>query len=159
MSSDIKYIEVYTYGGLIGRHDSSVVRDLESAKMSIPFSAAMAIILGSVRVSDFNKHTLENEEIIELAKKTKVIEDPNLTKLLPYQRKARVLFHNSQNEVSEINIDCARGDPLNNLSEKECREKFTDLLNYSGRSKEYAQAMIHSIMSLPNGLEELFARL
>ena len=154
--NDIKKITIRTYKSVLGKHDYKEIINLASAKMSIPYSVALALKTGKAGLSDYNETNLEDIEIITLCKNTIVEEDEKITSLVPHSRAANVIIEMKSGEVFNHRIDYPKGEPENPMSDDELLDKFLYLITYWGMDNSNAQSIISSIMKLENEENSIF---
>ena len=80
--SEIDSLQVITYSGVIGKHDGREIYGEASAKMSIPYSVAVALAIGRADMEVFEDPYISNETILALTKAVEVVSDEYLTCLL-----------------------------------------------------------------------------
>ena len=125
---EIAGMEVRTYGLAIRGHDHIEISGSASAKLSIPYSVAAALVLGGVGVGAFEEDALCNEEILVLARKVKVIEAVRPDGLPADARFATVVVRGKDGEEFSHRVDYAKGDAENPLTREELQGKISSLL-------------------------------
>ncbi len=130
----IKKIEVHTYKLAVGSHDHTEIKGVSSAKLSTPYSVALAIVKGSCGFTDYNEDNLNDYWIKILTRKVCVIEDENLTAHSPAVRGARVIIYLKNGEEYEAPCLYPKGEPENPLTQEELEGKFRGLAMYAGLS-------------------------
>ena len=141
----IDIIEVHTYRLAVGSHDHTDIRGISSAKLSTPFSVALAIVKGSAGYADFNEESLEDYWVKTLTQKVHIIEDKELTQCSPAVRGAKVFVHLKDGSVCEASCMYPKGEPENPLSREELEDKFRGLAMYGGLTKEECDEVIYEI--------------
>lgn len=126
--ADIKAITVRTYRLGVKGHDHTDIPGTASAKLSTPYAVAAGLLYGRADLTVFEPL---DERITELAKKVRVIEDPELTAECPGKRIAVVQVELEDGKRLEKRVDYAKGEPENPLTEEETEEKRTLLEKYS----------------------------
>lgn len=120
--SSITGILIETYGMAIKGHDHQEIKGIQSAKMSIPFSVALALKRGSAGLEDYNDVNLKDEEILRLASLVKMVEDSEISSWVPKKRAARVTIWTGKESFSTC-VKYPKGEPENPLSASEIVEK------------------------------------
>jgi 2-methylcitrate dehydratase PrpD len=122
----IESIEVRTYG-LAAQLSNPAPHNTLAAKFSLPFAIASRIIHGSSSLGSFTWQALGRDDVLALARKVALSEDPEMTKRLPGERPARVtiLDRAGHRHVAEVHVN--RGDDLWPYSEAQLQGKFIDL--------------------------------
>ena len=97
------------------------------ASLSIPYTAAVALVEGAVGTEHFTSRYLESASIRAVMRKIEVVVDPEITAAFPAKWSCRVeaFFTDGTCEVEPVRS--ARGDPLNPMPFHEVREKFHTL--------------------------------
>ena len=135
---DIESIGVETYKLAIQGHDHNVIDGVNSAKMSIPYSVAVALLKGTAGLSEYNEDAIKDENIIKLTSKVTVKENESITKLAPAKRISIVTVNTHNSKFSE-RVDFPKGQPENPLSLDEIIYKYRDCAKYSGLSNRHIQ--------------------
>ena len=120
--ASVSRIVIETYGMAIKGHDHKVIKGIQSAKMSVPFSVALALRIGSAGLRDYNESNLADEEILRLMNVIDMIEDQEITSWLPNKRAARVTVF-SAGKSYVCCVEFPKGEPENPMSEFEIVEK------------------------------------
>ena len=120
--SSISGILIETYGMAIKGHDHKEIKGIQSAKMSIPFSVALALKTGGAGLGDYNERNLADEEILRLMGVVHIVEDPEISSWLPGKRAARVTIVTADNTFTSC-VEYPKGEPENPISLLEIIEK------------------------------------
>lgn len=120
----IRSVEVHTYKLAVGGHDHKEIRGISSAKLSTPFSVALALVKGSAGFADFCEENVNDTGILALTGKVKVLEDAALTAVSPGIRAARLLIVTGAG-IYEKQVDYPKGEPENPISESELYGKYS----------------------------------
>lgn len=154
---NISSVNIATYGGLKGRHDSISVSSVDEAKMSIPFSAALAFVRGSAGIKDYNDVTINNKDIINLTSKISITEDKALTSQVPHKREAIVSISTCNGSSSSFAVAYPKGEPENPISDQELVDKFHELAGYGGIRLEKRLQVIDAVFNISNDLTHFFS--
>lgn len=141
---DIDEIVVETYRLAVAGHDHTAVSGVSSAKMSIPFSVAVALVTGNAGLTAFTEKTIINEMILNLAQKVRVVENGELTTLSPDKR-ASILTIKTKNGTFSKRVDYPKGEPENPLTQQELEAKFRELVMYGGLSMSECDEIINEV--------------
>lgn len=147
-AADIAEIEVSTYKLAIFGHDKTTVSSASAAKMSTPYSVAAAVILGSCGIEAFQPSALSREDIKNLMKKVRVIENEVLTAASPAKRGAIVTIRMTDERSYTNKVEYPLGEPEHNMSDIQLEEKYESLMTYAGISREkrdYIKKMIWNL--------------
>jgi 2-methylcitrate dehydratase PrpD len=156
-NNDIKKIRVLTYKGVIGKHDGQQIYGETSAKMSIPFSVAVSLIMGNAGINEFSLPYISDENILELTKRVTVYSDEELNALVPHKRAAIVEIEIEDGSIFKERIDYPKGEPENPLSDSELIDKFYSLWNFAGRDKEKGKRVIEILQTNKADLKEIMS--
>ena len=138
-------IEVHTYKLAVGSHDHTLIRGISSAKLSTPFSVALAIVKGHAGYADFCDASLNDFWVKNLTQKVSVIEDESLTAQSPAVRGARVTLYLKDGNSYEAVCLYPKGEPEHPLSREELEEKFRGLALYGGMTERRIEKVIESV--------------
>ena len=106
---------------------------------------------------EFTATYTEDADILALTEKIKVLEDPELTALVPNKRAARVEIRLKDGTVKMLQIDYPKGEPENPLSEADLEEKFYSLAQFGGKTAQQADEIIAVVRDVENSLEKMWA--
>ncbi len=120
--ASISSILIETYGMAIKGHDHKDIKGIQSAKMSIPFSVALALKTGGAGLGDYSETNLADEEILRLMGMVGIIEDPEISSWLPGKRAARVTIVTTGDSFTAC-VEYPKGEPENPITESEIIEK------------------------------------
>ena len=107
---EIEKIEVQTYLQATEGHSYIEIPTVSAAKMSIPFSVAVALVTESADMKAFSNENITNKTILELTKKVEVKENAELTSLNPQKRAAIIVVHTKDGDYSQ-RVDYPKGEP------------------------------------------------
>jgi 2-methylcitrate dehydratase PrpD len=129
------------------------------AQFSIPYAVAVALMRGKVLLDDFSSDKVKKETpVLELAKKIKVVIDPEL----PANNisSANMTIKMLNGDTLSSRVDSLKGSPSKPMSFDECAGKFRDCLEYSGKASliENADILIDLLFNLEQrkDVRELF---
>lgn len=120
--ASISSICIETYGMAIKGHDHKDIKGIQSAKMSIPFSVALALKTGRAGLGDYNKRNLADDEIRRLMGLIRIVEDSEISSWLPGKRAARVTIVSAGKSFTTC-IEYPKGEPENPIAATEIIEK------------------------------------
>lgn len=140
--SEIKNVHVKTYDLAVKGHDHTDVRSASSAKMSIPYSVAVALVKGKAGIIEYEDECINDKFIIDLTKKIRVSSDSRFSANFPKLQTAAVTIEFNNGKIINSQTDLPKGEPENSLNSKEFEERFLDLMQYSGHSLENGRKII-----------------
>ena len=142
---NVNAVIVDAYKLAVFGHDHQEITGVNSAKMSIPYSVAVALIKGSANMENFSVEAIADADVLELAKKVSVRENDELTKLCPSKRVSIVTIKLNNGEQIQKRVDFPKGEPENPLSRQELESKFRSLAKYGGLSQDECDEVINEI--------------
>ena len=128
---ELESVIVRTYKLAVGGHDHKCVDGVNSAKMSLPYSVAVALVTGAAGLKEFSESSVSDLKIHEIAEKVDVFADDEFTALCP-QRRAALVEIKTKSGMFSARVDYPKGEPENPLTEKEFHQKILELLKFSG---------------------------
>lgn len=152
----VKKIEVATYDLAINGHDHIDIRSASSAKMSIPYSVAVAFIYGRAGLQEFMADRINDECVLELTRKVQVSADEEFSRLCPKKRVAVVRVVTHDGKCWEERVDLPKGEPENPLSTKDIEQKFISLAVFGGKSEDEAAEILKLSWNIEDSLEQLY---
>lgn len=141
----IDSIEVEAYKLAVAGHDHTEILGVSSAKMSMPFAIALALVKGSAGMEDFNEENVTDEEILALTRKVKVVENEELSALVPKKRASILNIMMKDSTILSHRVDYPKGEPENSLTDEELIQKFNSLAKASGLSEQNCNKVIEFI--------------
>jgi len=124
---DIARVRIATYQGGLDIIDNPDPEGGYQAKFSLQYTAAHALVYGSVRLNAFGPDRLGNPEVRALMKKVECVADPELSKAFPRQRAARVEIELVDGRKLAHFQPTRKGDPEMPLSDEELNDKYLEL--------------------------------
>lgn len=113
----IKVINVYVYDTIIGKHDGKAIYGSTSAKMSLPFAIAVAIITGGAGIEQFEEPWVSDPLTHLVMNKINIIPDDYFSSLVPAKRCARVEFLLNDGNGIDTTVEFAKGEPENPMTD------------------------------------------
>ena len=158
-TKDIESITVTTYEGVLGKHDHTEIKGVSSAKMSIPYSVAIAVEKGKAGLNEFSNENVSNTKILALAKKVTVCSNKEISAAVPDKRAAVVDIRTHRGAIYTERVDYPKGEPENPLSNDEVCEKFEALSAYGNKNDEQRHEIMNIVWNIENELQTLFSLL
>ena len=155
---DIKEIEVDTYGLAVKGHDHKEIKGAGSAKMSIPYGVACALLYGKVNYQQYEPSCLSDSRVSELMKKVVVREDVALSALVPGKRVAKVTVKTAKESGSMV-VEYPLGEPENPMSRKMLEDKYYSLMTAAKTEEEKIWDILADIYDIEHRFEELLTLL
>lgn len=142
----ISSIKISTYKGVLGKHDFNTVYGESSARMSIPYSLAVALVTGRAGIEEFTEKYIQDPLVQKLTKMAVIEGDEELSKLVPDKRVAIVYVEQTDGRSFLKRVDYPKGEPENKLSDDELYAKFSSMSMYAGLTEEKAKELFHTVM-------------
>jgi len=152
---DIEKVNVLTYRSAVDGHINPTPQSEVGAKMSVPFSVAVAIKTGLASPKEFTSEYYNNYEILNIAKKVEVKEEPGLSLLYPDRRPAIVEIVTRDGDTFHERVDYPKGEPENPISDEEIKMKYIKLASCC-RSEEEIANIIEIVETAEDKISEIF---
>ena len=124
---DIAHIAVGGYRATFEVTGRKSVATPFEGRFSTPFTVAMALVYGSVRLEAFEPHRLADAQVQALMQKVDVHIDPEIAAGFPSQRAARVTIRLADGRAFTHFQPTRKGDPDMPLDDEELEAKFFEL--------------------------------
>jgi 2-methylcitrate dehydratase PrpD len=125
----VETVRVHTYelaASLLDRYTDEA-SGIIACQFSIPYVVAAALADGALGVDQFSDERIHDAQILDLARRVKVVADADLTGLYPSITPTRVEATLTDGRVVTARVDMPRGDPRTPLDEAELTAKFQAL--------------------------------
>lgn len=152
----IKSIEVSTYDIAVKHHDHVLVANSSSAKMSIPYSVAVALITNKAGLEQYTDEFIFDDNISSLARKVKVLSNDEFTKLFPKYSPAEIVVETYDGQRFNEKINNPRGEANVPLSDDELKNKFSSLVKFNTIKDFDSAKLIYSVFNLEKDINNLF---
>ena len=146
---DIESIRVETFKQAANLNNLADPATPESGQYSVPYSMAIAAVLGEDALSPTTSECLHHPDIVKLAKKIEVIHDQSMDSAFPLNSPARV-FVTTANGTFEAFVEVLWGDPDRPLSRQDLIGKLKTLAR-NRMSDEDVTSIISAVQGLRNG--------
>lgn len=130
----IDKIKVETYNLAVSGHDHTDIQGAYSAKMSTPYSTAVALTYGKAGLQEFAEDVLNNPVVAALTKKVEVVANEEYSSVFP-EKQTAVLQIEANGKTYSVRVDFPKGEPENPLSEEEFHSRYNGLMCYAGVEK------------------------
>lgn len=144
---EIEKIFVKTYRAACEATNIYNPETILSAKLSTPFSVAIALIKGKAGLDEYSEESIRNKRVLQLSQRVIVSMDEKLDKLVPEKRGAIVKIKMKDGTEFEHYSMLPRGEPELPASKEELREKFRNLTREVVK-KERIERIIEKIENL-----------
>lgn len=154
----VKDITVETYNLAVSGHDHTDIKGAYSAKMSTPFSVAVALAYGKAGLQEFSEDALCDPAILSLTKKVHVKSDDSLSAIFPEKQSAIMTITTETGSFSK-RVDFPKGEPENPLTEREFYERFKALMAFGGVSRDIYDDIYNSVNKEDLNVSDLIEKL
>ena len=113
--------------------------------MSLPYSAAIALITGNAFLDQYSDKYLKDPEVKRLAKMVEIADDDSL----PRGVSCRMIMGMADGQKYEVQVDYPKGSKQNPMSEAERLKKFEGL-SRKVLTKAQREAIVHKIAEMEN---------
>jgi len=151
----IDTILVETYRLAVAGHDHTDIMGISSAKMSMPFSVALALCKGSAGMEDYCESNVSDAMILALTRKVKVVENTELSALVPQKRASILSVILKDGTKYSHRVDYPKGEPENPLSDEELEQKFLSLSFHVGISPDETSRIFSLIYNSNLSVQQL----
>lgn len=148
--NDISEITVETYDLAVAGHDHTDILGSSSAKMSIPYSVAVALIEGKAGLIEYDEEHVSRQDIINLTKKVTVKAKKEYSDVFPVKQAACLTIGLTNGAIYKHEVDYPKGEPENPLNEKEFVERLQGLYEFAGYSASDVTSIINFVANLNN---------
>ena len=142
--NDVESIHVDTYKLAVAGHDHTCIKGINSAKMSIPYSFAVALCTGKAGLDEFTDKFISDKDIQSITDKVTVSDVDELTILCPQKRVAEVIV-TTKNGAFSKRVEYPKGEPENPLSQQDLEDKFRGLAIYGGLTEQECEEIINEV--------------
>ena len=139
MANDIASVLVETYKLAVGGHDHKSIQGVASAKLSTPFSVALALVKDQAGIDDFNPVNIHDNTILDLCQRVDVMVNDELTSWSPQKRAAIVSITTIGGNNYSWEVDYPKGEPENPMTRSEVEAKYKTLTKESNTNGYYQQ--------------------
>lgn len=135
----VSAINVLTYKGVKGKHDGNEIYGESSARMSIPYSIAVALQTGKAGILEFESPYINDPFILGINKMVVIKGDEELSKMVPDKRVAILNVMQSDGKTFSCRVDYPKGEPENPLTEEELYAKFLAMCIHGDKTEEWSR--------------------
>jgi 2-methylcitrate dehydratase PrpD len=146
----VDYVNVTTYKGVIGKHDFKDIHGESSARMSIPYSVAIALTTGKAGIAEFAEPYVSDAEILDLTQSVSILPSEELSSLVPDKRVAIVDVAMQDGTHLQEKVEYPKGEPENPLSVEENLTKFLSMTDHAGLGQERATEIYNELTQAIN---------
>jgi len=145
-AEQVRSVRVVTHRWAVHLHDHTHIDGITAAKMSIPYSVAVALKTGAAGLDAFTFEQIRDPVTQALTQRVTVEDDDALTAQVPRVRPAIVEITTESGARYRQQIDLPKGEPETAMSPEEMQAKFLALAAYAGRSEATANAIMTAVL-------------
>lgn len=138
---EIEALKVRTYSLAVNKHDHVDIPGSASAKMSIPYSVAVALRYGKAGLQEFDQEHVADAANLSLTRKVQVESDEEFSASFPRMQTATLEATLKDGRVLTERVDFPKGEPENPLNEEEFKTRYLGLTSYAAFEESRAQAL------------------
>jgi len=127
-------------------------QNVRDAHFSVPYAVANAAIRGGLELTDLTEEAIKDKDILNLARRVKVIIDPDLDKIATIPPN-KVEIKTKSGLGYETYVEYVSGHPKKPMNMEQCIDKFKKSLKYSARA--IPEDNVNRLIQLIDNLEEL----
>jgi len=150
----IKAVNVYVYSSIIGKHDGRAINSSTSAKMSLPFAIAVAIVTGGAGIEQFEEPWVSDPLTHLVMNKINIIPDDYFSSLVPAKRCTRVEFLLKDGSHFDTTVEFAKGEPENPMTDADLFFKLGNSLRQNG--KVNANEVFGAVDNMENDMAKFY---
>lgn len=154
----VEKIKVETYSLAVSGHDHTDIQGAYSAKMSTPYSTAVALIYGKAGLQEFGDEVLDDSTVASLTKKVEVVANEEYSRIFP-EKQTAVLTITANGKTYSERVDFPKGEPENPMSEEEFKTRYEALMEYGCVGKEVYEAIYAKVNERQTKVKELIQNL
>ncbi len=140
----IESIEIHTLkraAEILADEKKYIIDSRETADHSLPYCIAAAVVRRKLTPNEFNKESLADAQILETVPKVKAVLEPSFESRFPAEQPCKVSINLTNGETLTKERAYPKGDPRDQLSTEELKEKFSilaeDILDESQKEAVY----------------------
>lgn len=153
----IDLIKITTYSIAIRHHDHTEVPNVSSAKMCIPFAAAVGLLKGSGGIDAFCDETVQDARIKSLTKKVRVLEDKKYSAQFPKRSIATMTISTKDGHEYTATVDMPKGEPGNPMTYGDLLLKLKKSCDFANFEFEAVKEYVETIPSM--GISDFFGHI
>jgi len=142
----IDRVRVTTHRMAAHLHDHAEIHGPTSAKMSIPYSVAAALVIGDGGLAAFSATTISRHDIQALAHRIDVVVSEEMTAAVPAIRPAEIAIHTTEGTSFTRRVDLPLGEPETPIDDLALTAKFHSLASFAGFTASFAESLATNLL-------------
>ncbi|MEI7784566.1 MAG: MmgE/PrpD family protein [Betaproteobacteria bacterium] len=147
----VQSLNVYTYADAIAFADCPLPQTAHQARFSLQHAVSVALLRGDMDLQDSAPEALAHDPIARLRQRVQVQEDPLYTRAYPERYGARLVARMAAGGERVIEVQTAKGDPENPMSQAELQAKALRLMQAAGLPEASSLHIARSALALAHG--------
>jgi 2-methylcitrate dehydratase PrpD len=155
-ADDVDEITIHTSSynrAICGGETKISPQTIPDAQFSYYYTVATALLKGKVFIEDFTKEAINDPDVLALARKVKVVVDPDKDKLQSLMSPTDIEIRTKDGKRYRKSMEFVKGHPKNPMSMAEVVEKFEKCARFS--AKPLSDANISKVSRLVEHFEDL----
>jgi 2-methylcitrate dehydratase len=151
----IETIEIYTLkraAEILADEKKYIIDSRETADHSLPYCIAAAVVKRHLTPNEFSPESLKNTQILETVPKVKAVLESSFESRFPAEQPCKVSIKLTNGETLEKERNYPKGDPRDQLSTEELKQKF-DILATGILDDAQKEAVYAAVYDLENVAE------
>lgn len=148
-------VSVRTYDLAVRGHDHDGLDSPASAKMSIPYGVAAALVHGRAGLAEYEADVQAEEPVARLSRMVRVTSDDDFSATFPELTTAVVDVSLADGPVLSERVDHPLGEPENPLGWAGVGAKFRELVAWAGMPEGWAEEMVGCVSDVEERLPRL----
>jgi 2-methylcitrate dehydratase PrpD len=158
-AEQVRSIRVISHRWAVHLHDHKQIDGCTAAKMSIPYSVAVALQNGAAGLEAFSPRQIRDPVTESLTQKVSVVADQSLTAQVPRVRPAIVEVTIEDGPIYRQQIDLPKGEPETALTSQEVQAKFRALAEYAEQPPGQCEAILTTVLNEDGPVRDLIRSL
>lgn len=147
----LESLSLYSYADAMAFADCPQPQTAHEARFSLQHAIAVACLRGDMTLQDSAPDALADAALAQLRQKVQVYEDPACTRAYPHRYGARLVARSRGGKQRVIEVQTAKGDPENPMSQAELEAKALRLMQAAGLSEQASGHIAQSTLALARG--------
>lgn len=144
-AEQVRGVRVRTYAQGLHLHDHHQVHSSHDARMSTPYSVAVALCSGEASLECFAEQRLKDPAVQQLITRVEMEEDPQRTALVPRQRGSELTVQLAEGLQLQAAVALPLGEPERPLDGSALQAKARSMLAHAGWSPAACSSLLEAV--------------
>ena len=136
--------DIKTYKLAVSGHDHKDIINVASAKMSIPFSVAVALTFGKAGLREYSADVITSDTVRKIIGTVTVEDDELISTEFPQKQIAEVKL-SVGDRIYSRRVEFPKGEPENPLTDSEFLDRFRDMCRYAGKEDNLIEKVYEAV--------------